>query len=286
MRGAVVSALSVVILLVTAEASGEPVAVPRPVPTEHATVSATFVTSVWASASSVRAFHESTQLDARIGLTRSVEIGAAFAVSYSSFSSATEPTRSAVRPSNPVVWGSFRPYGTDLGSVHLGALIGAPLVLTPSGVPENVTARFGDRMARASRGYDTPWQFADAAIPVAFTFSGTARPLSHLEVGATVQPGALVSVSRRASRFALVGSTYLALLFGPARIGVRGTVGAESVPIEGHDFAQVSLSPFVGWEGERFYVSASTTLGVAGPYRIGSETSTAWGSAVSLGLKL
>jgi hypothetical protein len=286
MRRAVAGTFAWLFVMATVEARAEPVAVPRPAPTEHVTVGATFVTSVWASASSVRAFHESTQLDARVAWGKRAEVGAAFAVSYTTFSSDTEPSRSATRASNPVLWGSLRAYDADGASAHVGALIGAPLVLTPSGVPENVTARFGDRMARAARGYDTPWLFADAAIPVALTLSGTARPSSLLEVGATVQPGALVSVSRKSSRLAVVGSTYLALVFGPGRVGVRGTVGAESVPIEGHDFAQVSLSPFVGWEGERFYVSASTTLGLAGPYRIGSEISTAWGTAVSFGFKL
>ena len=213
-------------------------------------------------------------------------MGAAFAVSYASFSSAADPTRSAVRTSNPVLWASLRPYAGERASVHVGALLGAPLVLTPSGVPENVTARFADRMARAARGYDTPWLFADAAVPVALTFSIAARPSSHVEVGATLQSGALVSVSRKASRFAFVGSPYLAVVFGQGRVGVRGTAGGESVPIEGHDFVQVSLSPFVGWEAERFYLAASATVGIAGPYRIGSETSTAWGSALSVGLKL
>ena len=68
MKSAIIGTFAALFVLVTGEARGEPVAVPRPSPTEHATVGATVVTSVWSSAGAVRAFHESTQLDARIGL--------------------------------------------------------------------------------------------------------------------------------------------------------------------------------------------------------------------------
>lgn len=286
MRRALAVGFAVALGMAARDAVAEPIAVPRLARGERAEVEAAFVVSAWSSASSVRAFHESSQLAARVAIAERVEVGGAFAVSYTRFSSDTEPARSATRASNPVVWGLFRLYEGERGSAHAGMLVGAPLVLTPGGLPENPTARFGDRMARAARGYDTPWLFADAAIPLALALSGTVRPSRYLELGTSLQPGALLSVNRNASRLALLAAAQVALVVGGVRVGVRGTVGAESVPIEGHDFAQVSLSPFVRLDRERVFVTASTTFGVAGPYRIGSELSTAWGGWLAVGVKL
>lgn len=286
MRRALAACIGVALAMASRDATAEPIAVPRLARGETAEVEAAFVVSAWSSASSVRAFHESSQLTARVALADRVELGGAFALSYTRFSSDTEPARSATRASNPVVWGLVRLLEGERASAHAGVLVGAPLVLTPGGIPENSTAKFGDRMARAARGYDAPWLFADAAIPLALTLSGTARPSRYLELGTTLQPGALLSVNRNASRLALLAAAQVAVVFGGVRVGVRGTLGAESVPIEGHDFAQVALSPFVRLDRERVFVTASTTLGIAGPYRIGSELSTAWGAWLALGVKL
>jgi hypothetical protein len=286
MRRALVVCAAAIVVLTSRGAGAEPIAVPRLARGERGEVEATVVASVWSSANSVRAVHESSQLGARFAIADRVELGGAFALSYTRFSSDTEPPRSATRPSNLVVWGLVRLHEGERSSFHAGALVGAPLVLTPGGLPENPTARFGDRMTRAARGYDTPWLFADAAIPLALTLSATARPSPYVEVGGTLQPGALLSVNRNASRLALLTGAHVALVAGGVRVGVRGTMAVESVPIEGHDFAQVSLSPFVGVERKSVFLSVSTTFGVAGPYRVGNDLSTAWGGGLSVGVKM
>ncbi|MBK8213150.1 MAG: hypothetical protein IPK71_05310 [Myxococcales bacterium] len=277
---------AVLVAVAPAVARAEPIATPRLEGGRRAEVEATVVTSVWSAASSVRAFHESTQLVGRLRVLDPVELGVAFAVSHTRFSSDTEPPRSATRPSNPVLWALVRLHANDRVRVHTGAFLGAPLVLAASGLPESPTARFGDRMARAARGYDTPWLFADSAIPMGLTLSATVKPLPYVVVGGVVQPGVLLSVNRNASRLAVVASTHVALLTGSVRVGARATLGAESVPIEGHDFAQLAIAPFVGLERERLSLSLSTNVGVAGPYRVGNDVATAWGAALSLALGL
>lgn len=267
------------------QSRADPVATPRLRADDRAFVELSASGSLAPSTSEVGSAHVSPQLSAGVRVLPRLALGVDVAASFTGFRATGDSHRSASRVGNPLVSALYTVHSSESRALTVGFALAPPLVLTRSGLPEAPTARFGDRVAHQARGMEVGWLWADNAVPVVVPISGRTMLGRTVELGADVQPGALVSVNRNSSRLAVLVAGQAGAVVGPIRVGLRAVLYAESIPLEGHDFVQTSLSPFVRLDFDRAWFRMAYSQNLDAPFGPTEANVTWWGVNVGTGVR-
>ena len=226
------------------------------------------------------------QLSAGVRFGRSWIVTLDLAAAFTTYRVYGEERRDVFRMGNPLVAVHYALRDDARGSLRVGLGVGPPLVTVPGTLPTNVAAAYADTVAAEARGFQGYWLWARNAAPLFLLASGSVNVGSRVVLGGEIQPGLLVSVNSAPSRAALVGNASFGYRLGRFQPGIRGQLFWSSVPIAAHDFAQLSLAPFVRLDLDRSFFRAELVVNLDGPYGLaGSRGATVWGASAGGGLR-
>lgn len=174
----------------------------------------------------------------------------------------------------------------DRHSLRFGLGTAAPLVTVPGTLPENAAADFGDRVAFAARGAESPWLWTDNAIPVVLVASAAASVGERMRIGLDLQPAYVASVNRRDSRMALDAAASLGVRVQSFVPEIRLHAYAQSVPIEDGDFVQTSATLGLRYQPGPWWLRGGATLNLDGPFGVDHRATTHLGVTLALGAAL
>ncbi|MCU0329844.1 MAG: hypothetical protein MUC47_02575 [Candidatus Kapabacteria bacterium] len=198
----------------------------------------------------------------------SIRTGAAFLLSLDRPN--TERT-TVISPTNVIV-GIVRPFDVSGQAVYGGVFVGAPLALyMADDIEHKRLVDFAHTVTASAHGWADPYPWMVNTIPVGVVAEATVPVQSLCSLHAAVRPAALLSLSSRASGFAVSTTIDVQCNIERIRCGVGLNWFGTTQNVENNDNDQASIHVVVGWDGPHFRTNLRGNVNLDAPFGINAE---------------